>query len=182
MPPMRALVLADIDDFTWRGPSRPVDLVLSCGDVYDAVILGAARACSASQVFAVKGNHDSSLPFPAPITDLHLRAVTLPNGLRLGGFNGSWKYKPRGLFLYDQDEALMRIERLPAVDVLLSHNSPAGVHERDVDIHQGFEALLEYIHTHSPRLLIHGHQHLARETVVGRTRVVGVFGSTILEL
>ena len=70
--------------------------------------------------------------------DLHLRVVTLANGLRIGGFNGSWKYKPRGHFLYDQDEAAVLLQQLPAVDILVTHNSPADVHERDADVHQGF--------------------------------------------
>jgi hypothetical protein len=82
---MRLLVLADNDDITWAGPSQPVDLVASCGDVYDPLILAAAKACSASQILAVKGNHDLPSPFAPPITDLHLRVVTLPNGLRVGG-------------------------------------------------------------------------------------------------
>ena len=50
---MRILVLADIDAFTWTGPSQPVDLVVSCGDVYDPVILAAAKACPAIRIVAV---------------------------------------------------------------------------------------------------------------------------------
>ena len=179
---MRILVLADNDDFTWTGPSQPVDLVVACGDVYDPLILSAAKAFSAARVFAVKGNHDLPGVFPPPITDLHLKVVTLANGLHIGGFNGSWRYKPRGHFLYDQDEAAALIQQLPPVDILVTHNSPAGVHERDVDVHQGFLALSDYIGRHSPRLVIHGHQHVNRETLVGETRVVGVYGSMVVEI
>jgi predicted phosphodiesterase len=179
---MRILILADNDAFTWTGPSQPVDLVVSCGDVYDPLILTAAKACSAAQILAVKGNHDLPSVFPVPITDLHLQVVTLPNGMRVGGFNGSWKYKPRGNYLYSQDEAAALIGQLPPVDILISHNSPAGVHERDTDVHQGFVALTDYIGRHSPRLLIHGHQHVSRETVVGGTRIVGVYGSMVVEV
>ena len=145
-------------------------------------ILAAAKACSAPQILAVKGNHDVPSAFPPPITDLHLRVVTLPSGLRIGGFNGSWKYKPRGNFLYSQDEALALIRQLPPVDIVVAHNSPAGVHERDANAHQGFTALSDYIRRHAPRLVIHGHQHANAETVVGGTRVVGVFGSMVVAL
>jgi Icc-related predicted phosphoesterase len=179
---MRLLILADIDAFTWTGPSQPATLVVSCGDVYDPVILGAAKACSAAQIVAVKGNHDVPSAFPPPITDLHLKVVTLANGMRIGGFNGSWRYKPKGSFLYSQDEASTLVQQLPAVDILVAHNSPAGVHERDADTHQGFAALTDYIRRHSPRLLIHGHQHADRETVVGGTRVVGVYGSMVIDV
>ena len=179
---MRILALADNDAFQWTGPSQPVDLLVSCGDVYDSLILSAAKACAATQVFAVKGNHDSNAPFPSQITDLHLQVATLPNGLRIGGFNGCWRYKPKGHFLYDQDEAAALIQRLPPVDILISHNSPAEIHEKDQDVHQGFVALAEYIRKHSPRLLIHGHQHVSRESLVGKTRVVGVYGSAVVEV
>ena len=179
---MRILALADNDNFTWAGPSQPVDLVVACGDVYDSLILSAAEACSAAQVFAVKGNHDSAAPFPPPFTDLHLHVVTLPGGRRIGGFNGCWRYKPRGYFLYDQDEATALVLQLPAVDILVTHNSPKGVHEADDHVHQGFVALSDYVQRHSPALMIHGHQHVNRETMVGQTRVVGVYRSAVIEV
>jgi Icc-related predicted phosphoesterase len=131
---------------------------------------------------AVKGNHDPAGPFPPPIIDVHLRVVTLTNGFRVGGFNGCCRYKPRGHFLYDQDEAVRLLRQLPAVDLLVAHNSPLGVHEIDDDVHQGFLALSEYIQRHSPQLLVHGHQHVARETTIDRTRVVGVFGHAFLDV
>lgn len=179
---MRILALADNDDFQWTGPAAAADLVLACGDVYDALILSAARGCTASQVFAVKGNHDPAGPFPAPIVDVHLRVVTLANGLRVGGFNGCWRYKPVGPFLYEQEEAARLLQQLPAVDILITHNSPWGVHEVDDHVHQGFQALTDYLRRHAPRLLVHGHQHIRRETQVARTRVVGVFGHAFLDL
>jgi Icc-related predicted phosphoesterase len=179
---MRILILADNDNYTWTGPIQPVDLVVSCGDVYAPLIIAAAKACSATQIVAVKGNHDLPSTFPPLITDLHLRVVTLANGLHLGGFNGSWRYKPKGNFLYSQEEAAALIGQLPPVDILVAHNSPAGVHERDADVHQGFAALNDYIGRHSPRLLIHGHQHVNSETQVGGTRVMCVFGSMVMEV
>jgi hypothetical protein len=33
-----------------------------------------------------------------------------------------------------------------------------------------------------PRLFIHGHQHINQETVVGRTRVVGIYGVRTFDL
>jgi Icc-related predicted phosphoesterase len=76
--------------------------------------------------------------------------------------------------------AFLLLQQLPAVDILISHNSPAGVHERDGDTHQGFAALNDYIGRHAPRLVIHGHQHVNAETVVGGTRVVGAFGTMVM--
>jgi uncharacterized protein len=176
---MKLLVLADIDDLRWRGGRA--DVLLSLGDIADAVILQAAEAWQCSSVLAVKGNHDADAPFPAPIFDLHLRTMEL-GGLRFGGLNGCWQYKPRGHFLYFQEEVEAFLAAFPTVDVFISHNSPRRVHDCEDDIHTGFAGLNSYIERTAPRLLLHGHQHQKRETLVGRTRVVGIFGWRLMDL
>lgn len=178
---MKLLVLADIDDLSWRGGNGRADALLALGDTADAVIRQAAESWQCAAVLAVKGNHDSDAPFPPPIVDLHLRSVDL-GGLRFGGLNGCFQYKPRGAFLYYQEEVDAFLESFPAVDIFLSHNSPRGVHDREDEVHTGFSALNAYIERAAPRLLLHGHQHLQRETRVGRTRVVGVYGWRVMEV
>lgn len=176
---MKALVLADIDDLHWHhGPGR-ADLLISLGDVATTVIIEAASDYDCDIVFAVKGNHDSPEPFPTGITDLHLKRAEFC-GLTFGGFNGSWKYKPRGHFLYEQEEVTNLLKNFPHVDVFISHNSPRRVHDKEDDTHFGFDALATYIAENQPRLFLHGHQHVNKETVVGKTRVVGVYGHSVL--
>jgi Icc-related predicted phosphoesterase len=178
---VKFLVLADIDDFRWKhGPGR-ADAVLSCGDVPDAVISEAARAHGNPPVFAVKGNHDPFEEFLHPIVDLHLQ-IRECGGLRFGGLCGSWRYKPVGHYLYDQDEVDFLMAGFPEVDIFLSHNSPRGIHDRDDGVHIGFEALTAYIERTGPRLLVHGHQHLNQETQSGKTRIVGVHGYKMIEI
>lgn len=178
---MRLLVVADIDDLKWRGGSGRADVLVSCGDVCDRLILQAAGAFRCQMVFAVKGNHDFPSPFPNPIVDLHL-SVSEHQGISFGGFNGSWKYKPRGHFLYEQDEATDLLKDFPYVDVFISHNSPRGIHDKEDEIHTGFDALSEYIRMQKPKVLIHGHQHVNSETEVGGTRVIGVYGHRVIEI
>ncbi len=178
---MKLLVLADIDDLNWCGGKGRADALLALGDMADAVILQAAESWQCPAVLAVKGNHDSDAPFPAPIVDLHLRAAAR-GGLSFGGLNGCFQYKPRGAFLYYQEEVEAFLESFPAVDIFLSHNSPRGVHDREDEVHAGFNALNAYIERAAPRLLLHGHQHLERESLLGRTRVVGVFGWRVMEV
>ena len=81
---MKILAIADIDDFHWKHGYGKADVLLSCGDVLDEVILEAAKAYACETIFAVKGNHDISLPFAQPIADLHLRTRE-HGGLRFGG-------------------------------------------------------------------------------------------------
>jgi len=178
---MNIVIVSDIDDLHWRGGSGNADLVLALGDMSDQVIVEVAQAYGCANVFAVKGNHDMPTAFPKPIHDLHMK-VQEYGGLVFGGFNGSWKYKPRGHFLYEQQEAEALLSGLPPVDILISHNSPRGIHDRDDSIHAGFDALNAYIGRASPRFVFHGHQHVNQETHVGNTRVIGVYGHRLIEI
>ena len=178
---MKMLVLADIDDFNWQGGHGRADVLLSLGDIADTVILQAAEAWRCPAILAVKGNHDEDSPFPEAIFDLHLHTISFA-GLNFGGLNGCWQYKPRGPFLYYQEEAEAFMATFPAVDIFISHNSPRRVHDREDEVHTGFSALNAYIERSAPRLLLHGHQHQERETIVGKTRVIGCYGWKIIEL
>jgi predicted phosphodiesterase len=68
---MRLFVIADIEDLRWKHGVGEADILRSCGDVSDHVIMEAADAFKCHAIFAVKGNHDSADPFPEPIVDLH---------------------------------------------------------------------------------------------------------------
>jgi Icc-related predicted phosphoesterase len=178
---MKLLVIADDDSFIKSLSGESADVLISCGDMADAVILQTAKSTRWSRAFAVKGNHDGDAPFPAPVLDLHLHTEVF-GGLTFGGFRGSWRYKPRGHFLYDQDEVTSLMAAFPAVDIFVAHNSPRHVHDRDDEVHFGFEAFGEYIRRAKPRFFFHGHQHISRETRVGDTRVIGVFGQQRFEV
>jgi Icc-related predicted phosphoesterase len=81
-----------------------------------------------------------------------------------------------------QTHVQFRSDRFPPVDVFVAHNSPRGIHDRDDDVHFGFEAFVAYIQRAKPRLFIHGHQHVNRQTQVRDTTVIGVYGFRRLEL
>jgi Icc-related predicted phosphoesterase len=172
---MNILIIADDDTVLRELPELRPDLLVSCGDLPDEIILQAAQKCAVQKIFAVKGNHDSSSPFRQPIQDLHLKPVEF-GGLTFGGFCGSWKYKPRGNFLFEQSEVESALSSFPKVDVFVTHNSPRLVHDRDDDVHTGFVTFNNYITRVGPRVMFHGHQHVNQETTVGATRVIGTYG------
>ena len=87
---MKILVISDIDDFYWEHGSGRADVLVSCGDVSDQVILEAAESYGCETILAVKGNHDSNTPFQRPITDMH-RQGKERHGMTFGGLSGSWK-------------------------------------------------------------------------------------------
>jgi Icc-related predicted phosphoesterase len=176
---MNFLIIAD-DEFTARNvPIFQTDLLISCGDLPDEIILTVAEKCGSPEILAVKGNHDSSAPFHQPICDLHLVTRTI-GGITFGGFSGAWKYKPRGNFLFDQGEVEKAMSTFPAVDVFVAHNSPRLIHDRDDEVHTGFIAFNHYISLASPKLFLHGHQHQNVESMVGSTRIIGTFGHRFL--
>jgi Icc-related predicted phosphoesterase len=178
---MTILVLADDDYVDMTTANTAADLLISCGDLADSTISRAAQAVRSPAILAVKGNHDSSEPFSPPIMDAHLK-IHLINRTSFGGFQGSWRYKPRGHYLYEQDEADRLLKTFPRVDVFIAHNSPRHVHDREDSVHFGFDAFRSYIERARPRLFIHGHQHLNCETLVGDTKVLGVYGLKYLTI
>lgn len=178
---MTILVLSDDDSVRDKIQNERTEVLVSCGDIAESVILHAARTVGCAHVLAVKGNHDGGGSFQPPIIDLHLNTYTI-GGVRFGGFHGSWRYKPRGHYLYEQSEVEHLLASFPPVDIFVAHNSPRHIHDRDDDVHFGFEAFTHYIERAQPRLFIHGHQHIDRETLLGATRVIGVYGQRRLDI
>jgi Icc-related predicted phosphoesterase len=176
---MNVLIIADDESLGPKVLDCNVDVLISCGDLPDELILGAAKKCHCKEILAVKGNHDSGAAFAPPIRDLHLTVFPF-HGLKFGGFCGSWKYKPRGNYLFENSEVERFLTGFPAVDIFVTHNSPRQVHDREDDVHIGFVAFNQYIERAKPKLMLHGHQHQNIESLVGRTRVIGTFGHRML--
>src|SRR5436190_10955228 len=141
---MNLLIIADDESVGPQIPDCSADLLVSCGDLPDALVLEAASRGHCREFLAVKGNHDSSAPFPARIRDLHLNIFEF-RGVKFGGFCGSWKYKPRGNYLFEDFEVERYLATFPPVDVFVTHNSPRLIHDRDDQVHIGFAAFNQYV-------------------------------------
>ncbi len=178
---MTILVIADDDSQLCRLDCGAVDLLVSCGDLADHAILRAMEHYHPRQTLAVRGNHDVDASFPEGVTDLHLTTFKF-DGLRFGGFGGCWKYKERGHHLHEQPEVSKLMQYFPRVDFFIAHNSPAGIHERDTEVHQGFQGFTDYLNRANPTAFIHGHQHIDIVTHRRETAVVGVYGERLLRL
>ncbi len=84
--------------------------------------------------------------------------------------------------MFEQFEVAKALRSFPAVDVFIAHNSPAGFHERDPDVHRGFEGFSDYIDRVQPRYFLHGHQHVNQVSQKGETTIIGVFGEATINL
>ena len=178
---MKVIAIADDDSLVGHLDVTQPDLLISLGDIWDNTIEKAFTNYQCSKVFAVRGNHDTAAPFKEPVQDLHMSVAAI-DGVTFGGFGGSWKYKPRGHHLYEQWEVSGALASFPKVDVFIAHNSPRGVHERDGEVHQGFDAFRDYIERAKPRYFLHGHQHLEQRSTMGSTQIIGIFGEAELDL
>jgi Icc-related predicted phosphoesterase len=78
-----------------------------------------------------------------------------------------------------------RIFRGRYVDILLTHASPNGIHDKEDKCHLGFKCFLWFMKAFRPRYLIHGHIHLydlsdVRTTKYMDTLVINAYSHYLL--
>lgn len=133
-------------------------------------------------ILAIAGNHDERdvfLPFPR-ITDVHGKAVELPNGIVVAGMGGSNRYKrnaPKRMMLNQYESLLVaecvKEESQGHIDILLSHDK--SFIQADPDIaHTGLLGVTKVIKDH-PQLSYHlyGHDHEAKTLQYSPGNIVG---------
>ncbi len=156
-------------------------------------------------LFYVPGNHDptynaqDSRTYAEGGSNLDLKLVRHKKTL-IGGFGGSIRYKPNGSNQYTQTEAYLRsaqllprllwnkIRRGRALDILITHSPPFGIHDEPTQAHQGLKAINWLLRAAKPRYHFHGHTHFQRqnlspsETVNGETKIVNIFPYKVIEV
>jgi len=179
--PSNVLVVADYPKPKFEEDIRlRIDFVLSLGDV-EPPVLEEIHLRFQKPIFAVKGNHDSTKPFPAYITDVHLRLVQYRNWF-IGGFSGVPGYKGTGAYEWDDLSATDKLSKLPYVDIFICHAPLLGITDKDDYAHQGSEAIRRYIDSRQPKFVYHGHVHEKMGAMVGDTAVVSVYGAEVFRL
>lgn len=180
-----------------------IDLVLSCGDLpYDYLeyIVSALNV----PLLYVHGNHDrplltdgADLTHPRGCVNVH-RRIAMTKGLLIAGLEGSPRYRLNEPFQYTDRQVRAIIRRMTprlianrllrgrALDVLITHSPPQGIHDHSDPAHQGFRALLGFVRRFRPRYLIHGHTYPRRGSTSRTTyqgcQVIQVQGHTVLNL
>jgi hypothetical protein len=123
--------------------------------------------------------------------------VVRQEGLIVAGLGGSMRYN-RGKNQFTEFQMMKEIIKLiPAlvfnrifrgrfVDILLTHASPKGIHDKEDRCHWGFNAFLWFMRTFKPKYLIHGHIHLyslsdVRVSPYGDTQVINAYSHYIID-
>jgi uncharacterized protein len=186
------------------GHFHDVELVLGCGDLPYPYLENLLTFLNIPLMY-VPGNHD-----PLYDMDNHLAHVEGGSNLDLkltrykrfliGGFGGSIRYRPDGTNQYTQSEAYFRaFQMLPrlllnkvnygrALDILITHSPPFGIHDEESQAHQGLKAINWLLKVAKPRYHFHGHTHFQRrnlspsETNHGFTKVINIFPYKIIEV
>ena len=186
------------------GHFRDVELIIGCGDMPYEYLEYLVTMLNV-RLFYVPGNHDPKYDIlreetrAAGGTNLDLKIVR-HNKFLIGGFGGSIRYRPNGINQYTQTDAYSRVMQLlprlllnriqygRALDILISHSPPFGIHD-DVDpAHNGLKALNWLIRIARPRYHFHGHTHFYKrnlenmETTVGLTKIINVYPYKTIEV
>ena len=187
------------------GHFKDVELILGCGDMPYSYLEYIVTMLNVPMYY-VPGNHDPEFS----LMDKRSRAeggsnldlkTDIHQNILVGGFGGCVRYRPDGINQYSPVEAYLRAcQMLPqllinrikygrALDILISHSPPYGIHDDINDpAHHGLKALNWLISIAKPRYHLHGHTHFYRnnletqETMVGSTKVINVYPYKILEV
>jgi len=186
------------------GHFNDVEVILGCGDLPYPYLENLLTFLNKPLMY-VPGNHDpdfnsgNSLAHVEGGSNLDLKLTRYKKFL-IGGFGGSIRYRPDGTNQYTQNEAysrafvmfprllLNRINYGRALDILITHSPPFGIHDEDSHAHRGLKAINWLLRVAQPRYHFHGHTHFQRrnislsETNYGITRIVNIFPYKILDV
>jgi uncharacterized protein len=186
-----------------NGHFQDTEIILGCGDMPYAYLEYLVTILNVPMYY-VPGNHDprfdprSEKSHAEGGSNLDLKIIRHKKFL-IGGFGGSIRYRPDGINQYTQTEAYLRaFTMLPrlllnrmqygrALDILISHSPPFGIHDDSDPAHNGLKALNLLIRLAQPRYLFHGHTHFYKrnlaspETAIGITKVINVYPYKTIE-
>jgi Icc-related predicted phosphoesterase len=187
-----------------NGHFKEIKLILGCGDLPFVYLENLVSLLNVPLLY-VPGNHDPAYDPQDSNTqaqggsNLDLQLVRHKRFL-IGGFGGSIRYNPTGVNQYTQGEAYRRAFRLlprlylntlnygRALDILITHSPPFGIHDEETQAHQGLKAINWLLRVARPRFHFHGHTHFQRrnlspsETSLGITRIMNIFPYQVIEV
>jgi len=187
-----------------NGYFKDIELIIGCGDLPYPYLENIISFLNIPLLY-VPGNHDPVHFENDPKTyveggsNLDLKLIRIKTFL-IGGLGGSILYRPDGTNQHTQTSAYLRAYRmLPqlllnriyygrALDILITHSPPFGVHDDDTAAHKGLKAINWLIRIARPRYHFHGHTHFYRrnlspsETNYKGTRIINVHPYKVLEI
>jgi Icc-related predicted phosphoesterase len=197
---------------TIRERFKDVDLILSAGDLPMDYLDFIVSSLNKPLLFVFGNHHTEDIPYYAGglyaaenTVDSHYQGsgaihvgsrIRREENLLVAGLGGSMRYnKGNNQFTEFQMKKEMlklipglifnRIFRGRYLDILLTHASPRGIHDKEDRCHQGFKCFLWFMRKFKPRYLIHGHIHLydladIRVTKYNETTVINAYSHYVI--
>lgn len=169
---------------------KDVDLIVGCGDLPPDYLEYLVSQLDVPLVY-VPGNHDlDEFRVPGGVSvDGQVARVA---GLTVAGLGGSRRYKRDGRHQYTEAQMrtravrlgvrllLRRLARRERLDLLITHAPARAIHDAPDLTHQGFQAFRGLLWAVRPRLMLHGHVHIApnltrRESELYGARILNVY-------
>ena len=196
--------LEQIYDLAPQGQFSGVEMIIGCGDLRYEYLEYLVTMLNVD-LFYVPGNHDldynpgSAAARAAGCTNLDL-GTARAKGLLLAGFGGSIRYRPDGTNQYTQTGAFLRAAMLlprlwrnrlrygRALDVLVTHSPPYGIHDDDSRAHRGLKAINWLLDWTKARYHFHGHIHFVQSNIArdvlwqGTTSILNVYPYRLIEI
>jgi len=186
------------------GHFSDVDFILGCGDL-PYTYLEYLLTIINKPLYYVPGNHDPAYNPVSPHAQVEGgcnldRRTRLVKGWLVGGLGGSILYQPDGVNQYSQARAMSRARSMllgllwnrlrygRALDILISHSPPFGIHDEETQAHTGLRALNMLLRAARPRFHFHGHTHFYRQNLAasesqsGPTRIMNVYPYKVIEI
>lgn len=98
----------------------------------------------------------------------------------MAGWGGTYKYKNKLPLAFTQKESLDFAKKLPAADILISHDISFQRKTKN-KCHAGLKGILWYIKKKKPIYHIHGHLH-EKYKKTGKTTQIGCYQYELIEL
>jgi len=209
--PFRIMAVSDqVIDHLYAGDAASrwprFDLLLGCGDlpyyyldflssVFDAPLLYVRGNHDAGPYLTSDGRNQTEVECGRNIHGLVLQE----QGLLIAGLEGSLRYRPKAQCMYTEEEMTGEIARLlpgllwnrlrygRALDILITHSPPFGIHDLPDRAHTGFKIFLTLMRWARPRYLFHGHIHTRLNsdpqiTQYHNTTVMNVYPYRLIEM
>lgn len=186
---IKLLVIADTHgdlklnkDLKYSIIDKEFDLCCILGDVSDYDIRIILEYIPKEKIVALLGNHDRfDLLRTYDLKDINGKVIEV-NGVKIGGIQGSFKYKPEEFPSFSHEESIAFLNQMPPADILLSHDKPF-VYDYHQPAHDGLKGITNYLYKNRVPINIHGHIHTSYLSQLKNGTVVkGVYEVEMVEV
>lgn len=171
------------DEFSeFINENKNFDVCLLLGDhsIGDVDII--LKYVEKEKIYALLGNHDNNYIGKFNLKNLNGNVVNI-NGIKILGIQGSYRYKPDDFPSFTQKESIEFLNDKEKVDILVCHDAPYGLSERNDVAHQGLFGILYYLFKNKVPYCIHGHLHATyNKEMINGTKVNCYYMYNYIEL